>query len=108
MADDTARTTPDTPNVRLNAALERETALREILSVIRDSRADEQPVFDAILHHARRLCDSPMAGLVMGRKGDRAQRLAASYGTKTVDRGAVRKRCGPAGAIEILCCAGGF
>ncbi len=83
MADDTARTAPDTPNVRLNAALERETALREILSVIRDSRADEQPVFDAILHHARRLCDSPMAGLVMGRKGDRAQRLAASYGTKT-------------------------
>jgi GAF domain-containing protein len=45
------------------ASRAREAALREILVIIRESRADETPVFDAILRNAAQLCDAPMAGL---------------------------------------------
>lgn len=43
----------------------REAALREILDVIARSRDDEGPVFDAILDHACRLCNAPLAYLSM-------------------------------------------
>ncbi len=43
----------------------RETALRDILKLISQSRHDETPVFEAILRHASSLCDAPMAALSM-------------------------------------------
>ncbi len=55
-------------------------ATSEILAIIRDSREDEQPVFDAILEHATRLCDTPNAILIMGKKGDAVQTLVADRG----------------------------
>ncbi|MEM7318859.1 MAG: GAF domain-containing protein, partial [Pseudomonadota bacterium] len=51
--------------------LERETASREILGVISQSRDDEGPVFDAILENACRLCNAPLAYLSMATE-DRA------------------------------------
>ena len=47
----------------LQTRLEREAATREILSVISQSRDDEQPVFDVILEHAARLCATSYASL---------------------------------------------
>jgi class 3 adenylate cyclase len=44
---------------------EREAATREILEVISQSRADEAPVFDAILSNAQRLCGAPFSFLAM-------------------------------------------
>lgn len=61
----------------LQTRLEREKASAEILSVISRSRDDEQPVFDVILRKASKLCNSTSAGLVLGRKGDKGQTLAA-------------------------------
>jgi GAF domain-containing protein len=49
----------------LQTRLEREAATREILSVISQSRDDEQPVFDVILKSASRLCKAPLAFLSM-------------------------------------------
>jgi GAF domain-containing protein len=49
----------------LQTRLEREAATREILSVISQSRDDEQPVFDVILKSASRLCNAPLAFLSM-------------------------------------------
>jgi len=49
----------------LQTRLEREAATREILQVIAQSRADEKPVFDAILENATRLCNAPFAYLSM-------------------------------------------
>ncbi len=71
----------------LQARLDRAAATREILEVISESRDDEQPVFDAILENARRLCDAPFAALVLGRKGDTHQVMAAHHGAvaHTVD-----------------------
>ena len=43
--------------------LEREKASREILQIISRSRDDEQPVFEAILSNACRLCNAPLAFL---------------------------------------------
>lgn len=43
----------------------REAALSEILQIISRSRADEGPVLQAILEHACRLCDAPLALLPM-------------------------------------------
>ncbi|TMV07776.1 GAF domain-containing protein [Ruegeria sediminis] len=60
--------------------LEREKALRKILHTISQSRDDEQPVFEAIVEYARRLCDAESAVLVLGKEGDACQRLAAHRG----------------------------
>ena len=38
-------------------------ATRETMRVVSGSRRDEQPVFEAILEAARRLCGAPFAGL---------------------------------------------
>ena len=49
----------------LRNRLEREAATREILQVISRSRADDTPVFRAILENAQRLCGAPFGNLNM-------------------------------------------
>ena len=61
-------------------AREREAAMHQILQVIAKSRDDEAPVFDVILENAQRLCEAPMAGLVLGRPRDAYLILAAHHG----------------------------
>ena len=57
-------------------ALEQETATSEVLSVIRRSPADAQPVFDAIVQSAARLCGA-IFSVVYLYDGDRL-RIAAT------------------------------
>ena len=64
----------------LQTRLEREEASREILGVISQSRDDELPVFNAILSRASRLCDAPLAALILGTPEDTHSRLAAHTG----------------------------
>jgi GAF domain-containing protein/anti-sigma regulatory factor (Ser/Thr protein kinase) len=57
---------PATPLRRqLAEALERERALADILQVINASPASPEPVFEAILEHALRLCASPVGMLFL-------------------------------------------
>ncbi len=64
------------------ASRAREAALREILASTNQSRANEAPVFDKILGHARPLCDAPFAALVMAEPGDAHQRMVPHHGAK--------------------------
>ena len=65
----------------LQARLEREAATREILQVISQSRAEEQPVFEAILRNAARLLDSPAGGgLHLLNEARTHSRLLGSWG----------------------------
>ena len=58
----------------------REAALREILRVISQNREDEQPVFEAIIENAQRLCGANMAAFVMGEEGGGPQVMVATRG----------------------------
>ncbi len=64
----------------LRDARAREAATSEILRVINRSPTDYQPVFEAILENATRLCDAPLAMLVMRR--DDAYHFVAHAGTR--------------------------
>jgi len=59
----------------LGEALERQTATSDILRTISRSPTDYGPVFDAILDSATRLCDAPLAFLLM-REGDHIHLVA--------------------------------
>ncbi len=50
-------------NEELARARQREAATREVLEVISESRDDERPVFDLVLHKAAALCGASMASL---------------------------------------------
>ena len=67
----------------LRDRLDREATTREILGLLARAREDEQPVFDAILDNATRLCGAPNASLILGRRGDKAQVMIANRGAAT-------------------------
>jgi GAF domain-containing protein len=60
----------------LNEALEHQAATSEVLSIIRRSPADAQPVFDAIVKSAARLCGALM-GIVYLYDGNRLHMVAS-------------------------------
>ena len=66
----------------LRSAHAREEATREILSLLIKSRNDQFPVFDALLKHATRLCNAPLAGLFMVDEERKKYQLVASRGAK--------------------------
>jgi signal transduction histidine kinase/DNA-binding response OmpR family regulator/putative methionine-R-sulfoxide reductase with GAF domain len=47
----------------LDAALERQTAMTDVLEAVGTARLDIQPVFDRIVHHAQRLCNDTYASV---------------------------------------------
>jgi len=59
-------------------ALERQTAISEILRVISDSPSDVQPVLDAVAIRAARICDAKVVDIVL-REGE-SLRVAATFG----------------------------
>jgi GAF domain-containing protein/CheY-like chemotaxis protein len=58
-----------TKNTDLTEALEQQTATSEILRVISSSPTDEQPVFEAIVENARRLCDATYSVVFLAEDG---------------------------------------
>jgi GAF domain-containing protein/CheY-like chemotaxis protein/anti-sigma regulatory factor (Ser/Thr protein kinase) len=70
-----------TKNADLTEALEQQTATSEILRVISSSPTDEQPVFEAIVENARRLCDATYSVVFLVEAGQ--LRLAAVRGVDT-------------------------
>ena len=75
-------------NERLRIALceaeEQQAATSEILRVIGDSPTDAQPVFDAIVRHAARLCDAAFSGVA--RTDGQHLTLPAAHGLEGLDR----------------------
>src|SRR5262249_51433783 len=59
----------------LSEALERQTATSEVLQVISRSPGELQPVFDAILANATRLCEAKLASLLLT-EGDQFRRVS--------------------------------
>jgi GAF domain-containing protein len=68
----------DSLRIELERMREREQATREILQIISQSPDDSQPVFDRIVDLACNLCDAAFAAFIMGRQGDKVQRLVAN------------------------------
>ena len=71
----------------LASALEREKALRNILEAINGSTKDDASIFDVILQHAQKLCDAPVAALMLAGPDDPFQKVVAQFGASdaTVD-----------------------
>ena len=87
-----------TRNAELADALEQQTVTADILRVISRSPTDIQPVFDAILENATRLCDAQMANLLL-RDGDTVLPVAqrggsAEYARWVMNRGPYRPVAG--------------
>jgi GAF domain-containing protein len=68
-------------HAQVTEALEQQTATSEILSVISSSPTDVQPVFEAIVRNAGRLCEAASAALNIV-EGD-VQRKVAEYGPES-------------------------
>jgi GAF domain-containing protein len=64
----------------LSDARRREQAMREVLQVINQSRADEAPVFQIIMEKAALLCGAPMAGLAIVNEGRSHMVMVAHWG----------------------------
>ncbi|WP_050929955.1 GAF domain-containing protein [Aestuariivita boseongensis] len=73
MAEDIATSTDTTAQTA---------ALYDVLRLIRDTRDDQAPVFDAILKSAARLCEAPFAALIIAKPGDAVQQMVAGYGAE--------------------------
>jgi GAF domain-containing protein len=78
-------------NAEVTEALEQQTATADILKVISSSPTNLQPVFDAILENATRLCDAHMANLLL-HDGDKLLPVAqrggsAEYAQWVMNRG---------------------
>jgi predicted P-loop ATPase/GTPase len=69
-ADDDLRELLDTRKRELEDALQQQIATSEVLRIIRQSPADAQPVFDAIVQSASRLCGA-IFGVVYLYDGER-------------------------------------
>src|SRR2546428_9387979 len=67
----------------LKESLAQQTATSEILSVISRSPTDIQPVLDAIVNQARRLCETPHA-VVMLAEGDELVSVAGGWGGRPI------------------------
>jgi GAF domain-containing protein len=80
-------------NRDLTEALEQQTATSEILRVISSSHTDLQPVFDAVLHSAGRLCDAAFGALQLF-DGERLT-LDAHYGISPEDVAMLREHVFP-------------
>src|SRR5262249_40920071 len=59
----------------LTESLEQQTATSEVLSVVSSSSGELQPVFDAMLASATRLCDAKFASLLLS-EGDQLRRVS--------------------------------
>lgn len=70
-------------NQALTESLDQQTATSEILRVIGDSPTDTQPVFDAIVRHAARLCDAAFSGLALA--DEELLMLPAAHGLSDTD-----------------------
>src|SRR5262249_46501211 len=83
----------ETKNRDLTTALDQQTATAEILRVISSSPTDLQPVFDAIVQSAGRLCDAEF-GVLQLFDGERLT-LDAHYGISPEDVAIVQKQVFP-------------
>ena len=69
-------------NASLTEALEQQTATSEILRVISSSPTDVQPVFDAIVENARRLCDATYSVVFLSDSDCSGCRRCAAWTTR--------------------------
>jgi signal transduction histidine kinase/DNA-binding response OmpR family regulator/putative methionine-R-sulfoxide reductase with GAF domain len=68
----------------LDEALERQTAMTDVLDAVSTSRLDLQPVYDAVVHHANRLAGGSGATIVV-RDGDELVEVASALGATLPD-----------------------
>jgi two-component system NtrC family sensor kinase len=83
----------------LQQSLEYQTATSDVLRVISQSSDDLQPVFEAILATAARLCEAEMANLAT--REANADRIVATFAVSPEYDEAVRGRLAPAGRGSI-------